>query len=404
MLRKITRYYRDSYAGLGRPAWVLFFAQLINSSGSMVLFFLTLYLTRRLGFPVPRAGLVLSLWGFGQLGGSALGGWLSDRLGPARVQLASLLGCGGFFTLLGQVSVFPAIVALVLLAALANGALYPANMTSMTRVCPPEIRSRGFALNRLANNLGFTLAPVLGGFLAMRDYRLLFWVDGLTSLAAAMIFRVFFRDESPAATTKTKTPQALVQARGPWRDGGLFVLLGLWFFLAIIFIQLYSTYCLYLREGYGLPENRIGWLLLVNTLLIVTIEMPLLHAIRRAMPMRMVALGSAFTGIGFALMPFGRGWFFAALSVAVWTAGEMLSMPLFMGLIAGRASREHQGRTLGLASFAFNLAFIVGPVAGTAIYQSLGPTTLWLGCGLLGLSVCAGLIWLDLREGRSTPP
>ena len=401
MLRKITRYYRDSYAGLGRPAWVLFFAQLINSSGSMVLFFLTLYLTRHLGFSVPRAGLVLSLWGFGQLGGSALGGWLSDRLGPARVQWASLVGCGGFFILLGQMTAFPAIVVLVLLAALVNGALYPANMTSMTRVCTPEIRPRGFALNRLANNLGFTLAPVLGGFLAMRDYRLLFWVDGLTSLAAAMIFRIFFRDEPPAAAMETRDLPP-VPSRGPWRDGGLFVLLGLWFFLAVIFIQLYSTYCLYLREGYGLPENRIGWLLMVNTLLIVTVEMPLLHAIRRAAPMRMVALGSAFTGIGFALLPFGRGWFFAAVSVAVWTGGEMLSMPLFMGLIAGRARREHQGRTLGMASFAFNLAFIVGPIAGTAVYQGLGPTTLWLGCGLLGLSVCAGLIWLGPRGGRAT--
>ncbi|HNX98222.1 MAG TPA: hypothetical protein PKK12_11120, partial [Candidatus Aminicenantes bacterium] len=212
---------------------------------------------------------------------------------------------------------------------------------------------------------------------------------------------IFFRDEPPAAATETRDLPP-VPSRGPWRDGGLFVLLGLWFFLAVIFIQLYSTYCLYLREGYGLPENRIGWLLMVNTLLIVTVEMPLLHAIRRAAPMRMVALGSAFTGIGFALLPFGRGWFFAAVSVAVWTGGEMLSMPLFMGLIAGRARREHQGRTLGMASFAFNLAFIVGPIAGTAVYQGLGPTTLWLGCGLLGLSVCAGLIWLGPRGGRAT--
>ena len=49
------------------------------------------------------------------------------------------------------------------------GMLYPANATSMSKICPPELQVKGFALNRLANNLGATIGPAIGGVLALRD-------------------------------------------------------------------------------------------------------------------------------------------------------------------------------------------------------------------------------------------
>jgi predicted MFS family arabinose efflux permease len=113
-----------------------------------------------------------------------------------------------------------------------------------------------------------------------------------------------------------------------------------------------------------------------------------------------VALGVLCIGLGFGLMPVGRTWLFAALTVGVWSAGEILSMPLFGAIVAGRAAPESQGRYMGLASFAFNLAFIAGPAAGTAVYRGLGPTTLWLGCGLLGLLVAAGFLLFHRRSAR----
>ncbi len=71
----------------------------------------------------------------------------------------------------------------------------------MARECPPPVRTKGFALNRLAANLGVTIGPVLGGYLAMWNYRALFWVDGLTSLAALALFSRLFQERAsgPAA-------------------------------------------------------------------------------------------------------------------------------------------------------------------------------------------------------------
>ena len=80
------------------------------------------------------------------------------------------------------------------------------------------------------------------------------------------------------------------------------------------------------------------------------------------------------------MMPLGRGFAFGALTVAVWTFGEMLSMPLVTALIAGRADDANRGRYMGLNSFSFSLAFIVAPAVGTAVYDGLGPDAVWILC------------------------
>jgi predicted MFS family arabinose efflux permease len=184
VLRKIKDEYVRAYSGLPRRAWILFAVNLVNASGTMVIFFLALYLTRKLGFSTAGAGKALSLYGIGSLAGAYLGGWLADRIGSILVQKVSLSLCGALLIALGQVISAWGILPLLLSLGLAAGMLYPANGTSMARICADELRVKGFALNRLANNLGATIGPAVGGVLALRDYRLLFWADGLTSLAA----------------------------------------------------------------------------------------------------------------------------------------------------------------------------------------------------------------------------
>ncbi|MEW5901858.1 MAG: MFS transporter, partial [Acidobacteriota bacterium] len=165
MIKSIAQLYRKAYSGLPKEAWFLFSVNLVNASGSMVIFFLSLYLTRRIGFTPAQAGQALSLYGLGSLAGAYLGGWLSDRIGSTSVQKLSLVVSGGFLIALGQVRSPWGLLPLLFVFALAAGALYPANAASMSRVCPPDLQVKGFALNRLANNLGVTIGPAVGGIL-----------------------------------------------------------------------------------------------------------------------------------------------------------------------------------------------------------------------------------------------
>jgi MFS family permease len=380
MLKKIAETYRQAYSGLPGRAWILFIVNLVNSSGSMVIFFLSLYLTRKLGFAPARAGAVLSLYGVGSLGGAYLGGWLADRIGSISVQKASLALCGSLLVALGQVRPAWAISPLVFFFALAAGALYPANATTMSRVCPPDLQVKGFALNRLANNLGATIGPAVGGLLALRNYRLLFWADGLTSLAAAAVLAMLWKNPGSAIQSPKVERAAAPPGRSPWRDGPFLILMLLFLVWSIVFIQVLVTFPLYIRNVYGLAENRIGQLLAVNTIMIVVLEMILMERIKKLPLTGVINFSFIMLGAGLGLMPLGRGFAFAAFTVAVWTFGEMLSMPLVTALIAGRADDATRGRYMGIFSLGFSLAFIIAPAAGTAVYGRFGGETLWFGC------------------------
>ena len=406
-IRFIKDEYVKAYRGLPRRAWILFAVNLINSSGSMVFFFLSLYLTRKMGLSPARAGQVLSLYGVGSLAGAFAGGWLADRLGPITVQKASLALCGGLLIVLGQVRSVAGIMPILFGMALFAGMLFPATATSMSKICPPELQVKGFALNRLANNLGATIGPAVGGVLAVRNYGLLFWADGLTSLAAAAVFVLLWKGARAGGRTEDggsvrrpraerdedargeadrarigEAPRASAAnaGRSPWRDVPFLLMIFIFFVWSAVFIQVLTTFPLYMRNVYGLAENRIGQLFAVNTVLIVTLEMILMEKIRKYPLSRMINISFVLLGLGLGLMPLGRGFAFGALTVAIWTFGEMLSMPLVTALVAGRADESNRGRYLGLNSFAFSLAFIVAPAGGTAIYDRFGGDAVWIAC------------------------
>ncbi|MBP7867197.1 MAG: MFS transporter [Acidobacteria bacterium] len=396
MFRKLLRSYREAFSGLPRDAWLIAAAEFVNRCGTMVLFFLVLYLKLRLGFSLPAAGTVLGAFGVGALAGAWLGGALCDRAGAVRVQVISLYAAGALFVLIGFLRDYTTLVSAVFLLGIFEEALHPAGATALVSACPPDLRTRAFALHRLAANAGVTVGPALGGVLAMVDYGLLFWVDGATCLAAGVLLQACFRGRTgrrPAGGAAVDVPAAAA-ARTPWRDPAFLCLALLIFGVSVVFCQLFGTFPLFLREGYGFPESAIGRLIAVNTVLIILTEMALTKALERRAPLPLVAAGVFLVGLGFSLMPLGSGSLFAALTVAVWTVGEMLSMPFVMGWVANRAGEGAQGAYMGVTSFCFALGLTVAAPLGTWAYARLGPGPFWAAVGALSALLAAGFLLL----------
>jgi predicted MFS family arabinose efflux permease len=172
--------------------------------------------------------------------------------------------------------------------------------------------------------------------------------------------------------------------------------MGLFLVLGVVFSQLFSTFNLYLNQAYGLKENMIGPLWAVNTILIVAVEMVLIHAVRRRSEMKIIALGAAFIGLGFGLIPFGRGFGYAALTVVVWTIGEILTMPLSATVTVTRAGAA-SGRYLGVLSLVFSLSMLIAPLCGNWLYQEIGGDGLWYVMGGAGVLTALGF-WALRRE------
>jgi predicted MFS family arabinose efflux permease len=401
MWKKTIGLYKEAYRGLPREAWILALAEFINRCGFMVLVFLNIYLTKHLHFSLLQAGQVLSAYGLGSIIGGYLGGHFCDRIGVRRVQMGSLVLSGSLLIVTGYASTFVSVFALLFFYGVVAAAIFPANDTAMTRFCFGDNLTRGFALRRLSANLGITFGPVIGGFLILVDYRLLFWTDGLTTLASAVVIAVLLRTIPAAAGGAAgDKPRA---ARSPWRDGPFLAFMGLLLVLMIVFSQLFSTFNLYLNSVYGFPENKIGPLWAVNTIMIVVIEMILINALRKKSETGLVALGGALIGIGFALLPFGRGFGYAAMTVAVWTMGEILSMPFASTIVAARAG-DAVGRYMGLYSLMFSTAMFIAPYAGNGLYAKIGGDAFWPIAGGIGLLAAGGIWTMRRRLDRPRSP
>jgi MFS family permease len=400
ILKRIFSLYRSAYSGLPKEAWMLSVVEFVNRSGTMVFFYMTLYLTQTFAYTPTQAGQVISAYGIGALAGSYAGGKLTDVMGAYNVQKFSLAITGLTFILLGQLRSYWLITAAMFFLGVCSEALQPANATAMSQVCPPELRTKGFALNRLAINLGVTIGPVVGGYLALVDYGLLFWIDGFTCLLAAGVFMLFFKTARPvqdfhAGSTVNRPIQSV------WRDVYFLKILAFVFFLGVIFVQLFNTFPLFFRTVYGLKENRIGLLIAVNTVMIVLFEMLLMDALKKRPVGKVIALGALLLGGGFALMPLGRTFLFGCFTVAVWTMGEMLALPSLTALIANHSDDAVRGKYMGLFSFAFALSMVVGPLLGAKIYDSFGPSILWFGCGVAGIILWRGFSSLEKVKAKS---
>jgi MFS family permease len=313
---------------------------------------------------------------------------MSDKVGAIRAQQASLtLGGFGFFVLSGLRQRWSIAVAMLLVSVVVE-AFRPAAMTAFAERSSREIRPKAFAFLRLAVNLGVGIGPAVGGFLALYGYRYIFYTDAATCWLAALLL-LKLRVAPKATPNEMKDPRR--RSGRPWGDPAFLLLLGLVIVMASVLFQIFSTFPLYLHEYIGLRENAIGLVLALNAMLIVLFEMPLIHVVQNRDRMRLIGLGAFLLSAGFSLLPLGSAPAFLALTVAVWTFGEMLALPVLNVVVAERASAGYEGQYMGLYTMAFAIAFVLAPVAGTFFYERFGPDILWLTIGAIGVVLWTGV-------------
>lgn len=404
LLHSVGRTYVDAYSGLPRAVWWLSLALLVNRAGTMVLPFLSLYLTDRIGLSTPDAGKLVAVFGAGSVAGSALGGWLSDRVDPVRVQRWTLVLSGGLMLALIRVESVAWLGLLFFLVGLIGDAFRPAMMVAVTRSSPPELRTRSFALMRLAANAGMAIGPATGGWLAGFNYDLLFVVDAATCIAAAVVLRLTLRATAPPA--EEQAGAGVEASVAPLRDLPFLLFMLVIFAVSVSFFQVFTVLPLHLRDVYGLVESGIGGILALNACIIVVFEMILLRRLERTEPMKIAMVGGLLIGGGLAILPLGPPLSVAILATVVWTIGEMLILPIATVIVSNRGSARRTGGYMGIYMMTFGLAFIVAPWAGTHVYEEFGPGILWSSIGILGLFVATGLQLLrkPMRGGRPPGP
>ena len=395
MLSSTFRLYKNAYAGLSRETWLLGLVILINRSGTMVLPFMSIYCTQKLHYSLAQAGIVMGIFGVGAIIGSQLSGRLTDKLGFYTIQVASLLLGGLMFFVVAELEQFYLLCAGVFVMSFFNESFRPANSAAIAHYSKPENRTRSYAVNRLAINLGFSVGAALGGFLAAKNYHLLFWVDGLTNVGAAFLMLRLLPPVKPVHHNEHATET--IKGVAPFKDKTYLFFILITFFFATCFLQLFGMHPVFLKTSWHLHETQIGLLMAMNGLLIVAVEMVLIHSIEhKKNPLFFIRVGMCLLCGGFISLNIFPATFIAAgFSMLLLTVGEIFCL-LFMNTFwVSRTESNNRGRYAALYTTSWSAAHVIAPTIGSAIAGAFGFSTLWFSVGLLLLLLAVGNLLLE---------
>ena len=366
MLQASVRLYKNAYSGIPKEVWWLGLVLLVNRSGTMVIPFLTVYLTGR-GFTLGEAGFVMGVFGCGSILGGYLGGWLSDRFGFFRVQLTSLLLNGILFITLGFMHQLWQFALCIFALSSFGDAFRPANAAAIAAYSSEENRTRCYSLNRLATNLGWAVGPAVGGILASYNYHLLFWTDGITCMLAGVLlyFLFSFKKKAPEVKKEATIKEGNLSAYKDFHYlKGLFFLL----LICICFFQLFSMIPVFYKNNIHLPESQIGLMMGLNGLIIAVVEMVLVYKIEnRRQSTIYMAFGSFLVGLSFLLLTIAPVLAVALTGIIVITFGEMFLFPFTNAFWVSRSQRHNRGQYAALYTMTFALAQVLAPTIAAQI-------------------------------------
>lgn len=378
------------YFSLPASVKILCMGSLINRAGSFVLIFLTIYASEQLGFGVTFATACMGVLGLGSMGGAMLGGQLSDQIGRRKVMLVSLFGGAGMLLLLGSIENRAGFMLTVGLFALVSDMYRPAATAMIADLVGPEKRSHAFALMYIAINLGFAIAPPLGGFLAEFSFQWLFWADAVTMLVYGVIIMRKIPETVP--TQQSDEGELEPQAMTPFPEAirrisrdvpfVLFCLSTL--LIAIVFMQGMSTLPLHIRQS-GFTNVQFGFLMSINGALIFLLQLPMTHWLSRFNAMTIVLLGGVLISIGFGLNSLHTSVFFIAMTVCVWTLGEILQAPFKQSIVTRLAPVDLRARYIGMFTLCYATALTIGAPIGGEVLSRFGPRVLWNGTFVIAM-------------------
>ncbi len=397
-MRRLIQLYVDSFSGLQNDVWVLSLMTLINRAGTMVIPFLSIYLTSQLNFSLRETGIVMSCWGLGAFAGSLLGGYLTDRFGYYPIMFWTLFLSGfGFLSLMFIHTFIPFCVAIFIATTIADS-FRPASMASLGAYSTPENRTRSLSLMRLAINLGFGAGSAMGGFIAGNfGYDWLFIIEAITFIAAAFFFIIFMKNKEDQEKDMMDSPLEEGKFLSAYKDVQFLFFIALMFVTCIAFMQIFTIVPVYMKSELGLSEIEFGLLLAYNCLLIVILEMPVIYLVQnRFHRVDLIFVGTLIFGLAFVafFLPFNI-YLVGIIAMTAFTLGEIIHFPISSSIVLDRSSPSNRGQYMGAYGMAFSIAFIIAPTLGTEIATIYGYNILWL-C-MIGVCLLAAIGYVGIR-------
>ncbi|EQB89190.1 MFS family permease [Clostridium punense] len=390
------------YKNLPMSVYIIFFASIINNLGNFVAPFLTMFLTYSIGMNVGVVGVIVAVNSFVGLIASAHGGKLIDVIGRKKIFII-FRTTSAIAILLCAFTKDPIILTtLLILSNFLGGYSLPVYSTIITDITEGEQRKTAFSLQYMALNIGFSVGPLLAGFLYNNYLVWLFLGDALTTFISVILVAFFIPETMPS---KDEIQKLKVNKLEKAEEGTLLQALIkrptllLFSFIIVIYFIVFSQFnfglSLQIGEVFGEKSATIfGSLMTVNAVMCSIIPMFLTAVTEKLNSSLSIAVGGIFYATGFGMMFFINGYPLFILSTMIWTIGEILISTNTNVYIAEHTPASHRGRFNSIFPIIRKLGFMVGPIIAGLYVKYTSIRNLWLFIG--GISILAAILMYRL--------
>ncbi|MTI49608.1 MDR family MFS transporter [Sporosalibacterium faouarense] len=377
----------DTYRGLPRSIYFLFFARVINSMGAFVYPFLTFFLTDKMGLSEQETGFYFILVAVMSVPGSFLGGYLSDHFGRKKIMIIfqglsaiSFVPCA----FLGNSMMVPW---LLIAATFFGGAAQPANSAMVADITNNSNRKQSYSLLYLGINVGYAIGPLIAGFLYENYTYLIFLGDALTTLISLILIVVFVSESKPTEEKINESYEVDHKERAE-KGGLLEVLLRRPALIAFAMVATVYSF-VYVQHSYSIPlqvkdlfgaetgSKMYGTLMTTNALVVVFMTSFITKITIRLKPIQNIALSGIMNAIGFGMLLFAHSYPIFIISTVIWTIGEILNVTNSGVYIANHTPMSHRGRFNSILPLLTGAGYAFGPYIMGGIIENHGIRTAW---------------------------
>ena len=379
------------------PLTIIFITIFIDLLGfGLVLPALPFYAESYGASPV-MVGLLSMSYSLAQFIFSPLWGRLSDRVGRRPIILLGLAGSAIAFLIFGLAQSLALLFVARTLAGILSSASLPTAQAFIADTTTPENRAKGMGLIGAAFGLGFIFGPAMGGLLTKYGY-------GVPALVAAAmaganwVWAYFALPESLHYSKRKVSPHYLSPSHLKEVLGNkrLAFLLTIFFLHVFAFSNMESTFALFSEHRIGMTAFGVGALLAEVGIIAAFVQGLMIGKLTKKFgEVNLAITGIFLMGVGLFVTTLAYTVFAMILVVPLYALGSALTNPTMSALISKSVNDTKQGMTMGVSQGLGALGRVLGPLAGTGLFQLISPAAPYhIGAAILGIAWIA--CWIRL--------
>lgn len=378
----------------------MFIGKIVNSIGSFVHPLMSLILTQKIGMSAFEAGQFVTMLAVFQAPCMIIGGKLSDTIGRRKV-IITFQALGALMLIIcGLMDTTVLTAKIMILSSCFYSISSPAYDALNADLTNEGNRKESYSLLYMGVNIGFSIGPILGGFL-YKDYLFLIFIgDAITTLIALTLF-IFYVKE-PTKIKKSNVIDSKEIYDDEYKDfSTLKVLIKRPILIAFPIIMLLYQFS-YSQWGFSLPlqmgeifkddgARLYGLLGGLNGFIVIILTPILTSKTKKYKSMNIMSIGGILYGLCFLVVSFSKVMPLFFLAIILLTIGEVLIAINSSAFIANNTPISHRGRISSVIPLITGMGYAMGPMIMGKIIDS---STIFIGWIVVMLASFIGALGL----------